>query len=645
MPQTFKLVEATAARRRFYLYLVDATDGITPETGEAAGQPQVSVNGAGFGNTSATLTAIGNGSYYVELLDTELAALGSILVRYKSANTCEFQERGLVVAYDPYDAVRLGVTALPNAAAEAAGGLYTRGTGAGQIAQEDNGYISVNLKSILRTALTESVGGYLAAAFKKLFDVATPLLDASAAMRGTDGAALATDYTSGRADKLDNLDAAITTRSTLAAGAQMDLVNAPNATAVTAIQSGLGTAANQTTILARLGAWTGSARNTILGALQALFRSDADATVPSDINANLGGGAGDADNTTDSTEAIRDTAPLGTAMRGTDSAALASVCTETRLAELDAANLPTVLDTVALDVAGLDGAAMRGTDSAYTGTPPTAAAIADAVLDEPLADHNTEDSLGNVLNDLVDEDVGGAYQFNANALELGPGAGSAPTVADIDAELTSNHGAGSWASSAAGSGANTVTLTFAEADLTPAQDLIITVKNSAQTAQIGGAQTTDENGQVVFNLDDGSYKVIVRDNGSYAHLDAQDLTVSGTTTDSYTVVAFDAGTPTDPTVCRVYGWLKTPGLVAVSGGTITFQVNNASPTYAASDDVLLQQVPVVTATTDADGYFYADLVRSSELGGRQYRMQSTEARLHALITVPDAASGLWSDMV
>lgn len=84
-----------------------------------------------------------------------------------------------------------------------------------------------------------------------------------------------------------------------------------------------------------------------------------------------GAGSGTYDETTDSQEAIRDTAPLGTAMRGTDGAALATVCTEPRLAELDAGSLPGVLDTVAVDVAGLDGAAMRGTDgaalaSAYT---------------------------------------------------------------------------------------------------------------------------------------------------------------------------------------------------------------------------------------------------------------------------------------
>lgn len=42
------------------------------------------------------------------------------------------------------------------------------------------------------------------------------------------------------------------------------------------------------------------------------------------------------DDTTDSLEALRDTAPMGTTMRGTDNAALASVCTEARVSRLDA---------------------------------------------------------------------------------------------------------------------------------------------------------------------------------------------------------------------------------------------------------------------------------------------------------------------
>ena len=43
---------------------------------------------------------------------------------------------------------------------------------------------------------------------------------------------------------------------------------------------------------------------------------------------------------------------------------------------------------------------MRGTDGAYTGTPPTAAAIADAVLDEVLSGHTTAGTLGKAVADI-----------------------------------------------------------------------------------------------------------------------------------------------------------------------------------------------------------------------------------------------------
>jgi len=51
----------------------------------------------------------------------------------------------------------------------------------------------VDVTKIHGVALTETVNGYLAAAFTKLFDVATPLLVASDVMVGTDSAALAAD--------------------------------------------------------------------------------------------------------------------------------------------------------------------------------------------------------------------------------------------------------------------------------------------------------------------------------------------------------------------------------------------------------------------------------------------------------------------
>ncbi len=102
MQGPFEQSEATAARRRVYFFLVDATDGKTPETGEAAGQPQISIAGASWTNTTGTLVAVGNGSYYVELSTIELGTLGVYSIRYKSANTCEFQDCFYVIPTDPY---------------------------------------------------------------------------------------------------------------------------------------------------------------------------------------------------------------------------------------------------------------------------------------------------------------------------------------------------------------------------------------------------------------------------------------------------------------------------------------------------------------------------------------------------------------
>lgn len=83
--------QGTAARRRVYFQLVDATDGLTAETGEAGGQPQISTNGGAWTNTGiGVLVAIGNGRYYAELTQAALATIGDIIeTRYKSANTAE----------------------------------------------------------------------------------------------------------------------------------------------------------------------------------------------------------------------------------------------------------------------------------------------------------------------------------------------------------------------------------------------------------------------------------------------------------------------------------------------------------------------------------------------------------------------------
>lgn len=107
--------QATASKRRVYFHLVDATDGITAETGEAGGQPQISTNGGAWTNTGiGTLTSIGNGRYYADLTQATVGTAGDVIeTRYKSSNTAECPGDSVqVLAVDLDNATSLGLSSL-----------------------------------------------------------------------------------------------------------------------------------------------------------------------------------------------------------------------------------------------------------------------------------------------------------------------------------------------------------------------------------------------------------------------------------------------------------------------------------------------------------------------------------------------------
>ncbi len=123
-----KANESAASRRRVFFHLVDP-DGVTPETGEAGGQPQISSDGGGWTDTGiGTLSAVGNGRYYAELTQSAVETAGtSIETRYKSANTAECPGESVqVVAFDPNDAAALGLSRIDQAVgSRLAGADYT----------------------------------------------------------------------------------------------------------------------------------------------------------------------------------------------------------------------------------------------------------------------------------------------------------------------------------------------------------------------------------------------------------------------------------------------------------------------------------------------------------------------------------------
>jgi hypothetical protein len=99
---------ATAAYRRVYLHLVDATDGITPETGIAAATAMLSVNGAAAAASTNNIVEIDAGdlpgAYYLELTAAELGTLGTIRGGFKAAACAWAPFTVKVVAYDPHAA-------------------------------------------------------------------------------------------------------------------------------------------------------------------------------------------------------------------------------------------------------------------------------------------------------------------------------------------------------------------------------------------------------------------------------------------------------------------------------------------------------------------------------------------------------------
>jgi hypothetical protein len=154
------------------------------------------------------------------------------------------------------------------------------------------------------------------------------------------------------------------------------------------------------------------------------------------------GGANLFDRSTDSLEAIINTEPLGTAMRGTDSAALASVCTEGRLSELDAGNLPSDIDAILGDTNELQTDDVPGLIAALNDI--SAADVWDA----------TEAITGNTLS--FETIMARLYRFFMNKMNITDATGEVAlrneadngdimTNTITDNDTTTTRTAGSWA--------------------------------------------------------------------------------------------------------------------------------------------------------------------------------------------------------
>lgn len=148
--------------------IIDATDG-TPETGvehntsgidlwyRREGEAKVSITEAALASADAAhsdggIEHLGDGYYRVDLPDAAVASgAAGVLVGGTVTGMIVIGAYLHLTAYNPLDSVRLGLTALPNAAADAAGGLPI----------SDAGGFDVDALAALLTRLSALRAGYL----------------------------------------------------------------------------------------------------------------------------------------------------------------------------------------------------------------------------------------------------------------------------------------------------------------------------------------------------------------------------------------------------------------------------------------------------------------------------------------------------
>ena len=107
-----------------FFLMVDSTDHITGKTGLSP-TVTISKNGGSFASPSGAVSEVGNGLYKIAGDATDSNTVGELWIHATGTGADSTDTSYTIVAYDPFDSVRLGLTALPNVVAAGNGGLPT----------------------------------------------------------------------------------------------------------------------------------------------------------------------------------------------------------------------------------------------------------------------------------------------------------------------------------------------------------------------------------------------------------------------------------------------------------------------------------------------------------------------------------------
>jgi hypothetical protein len=230
---------------------------------------------------------------------------------------------------------------------------------------------------------------------------------------------------------------------------------------------------------------------------------------------------------------------------------------------------------------------MRGTDGAYTGTPPTASAISLQVEADLITAHGAGSwTTANVSGLLTTVDfnasnavVGGTRLLTMIALD---GAVYHFTANALELAPTGGGGTGL-------SGPSTVTLTFRDAGGAPVPLVDFTVVGV-------GPGRSDVSGVAVFGINDGTYTVVANATSAVLFAPAT-LVVSGATAQDITGSANIIPPASDSGTCNCAGTTRDKSKSIVSGIVVTFRPIS----YTAEDGQIMPNKSAGDFTVTSSG--------------------------------------------
>ena len=162
--------------RKFKIYMTDSADPLAGKTGLASFTVKLAKDSAAEATVSPTITERGGGWYEVTPLAAHRDTLGESAWTFTHAGANDFARLEEVVAIDVRDADSFGLSRIDENVS--APKTLTADYDAAKTASQFNPATdAVNVSKFLGTSITETSAGYIAAAFTKLLDVASPVKD------------------------------------------------------------------------------------------------------------------------------------------------------------------------------------------------------------------------------------------------------------------------------------------------------------------------------------------------------------------------------------------------------------------------------------------------------------------------------------